>query len=307
MFEHVARPVYHLQVHLLFASLVWCAAWALTTLFRASATTKYWVWVATAMNFVLPLGGIIDQFGASHLGWARPLGIIGDEALQVSRIPWVWMAWVLGAVLMLARLGARLWVERDRRSVSGGRPRETRDGFLADGVTVRFAGSRQAPAVDGVLRPHILLPQGIESLLTERELNAVLLHELTHARRRDNLICLVYEIGLCLLWFHPLVWLTGSRLALYRELSCDESVIQGAHGGDLVSALAKLANPEGPVLLQATASSFITHRLAHLAGAAPARPSPAANAALALVFAAILLAGLFETVAHTACCFLTRS
>jgi hypothetical protein len=53
-------------------------------------------------------------------------------------------------------------------------------------------------------------------------------------------------MALCALWFHPLVWITGSRLALYRELSCDESVIQSGHGRDLVSALAKLANPEEP-------------------------------------------------------------
>ncbi len=305
MFEYVARPVYHLQVHLLFASLVWCAAWGLTRISRASATTKYWIWVATALNFVLPIGGMIDKFGASHLAWARPLGVIGDEALQVSRLPLVWMVWLLGALLMMARLGVRLWHERrDAHAFSGDSRVETRRGFF--GIPVRFAGTRQAPAVDGVLRPQILLPDGIERLLTERELNAVLLHELTHARRRDNLIRLVFEIGLCLLWFHPLVWLTGSRLALYRELSCDESVIHSAHGGELVSALAKLANPEAAFLLQATASSFITYRLERLAVAPPGRTTRAANTVLALLFAAILLVGLFETVAHTACCFMTR-
>ncbi len=305
MFEHVARPVYHLQVHLLFASIVWCAAWGLTRISRASATTKYWIWVATALNFVLPIGGMIDKFGASHLAWARPLGVIGDEALQVSRLPLVWMVWLLGALLMMARLGVRLWHERrGAHAFSGDSRVEPRRGFF--GIPVRFAGTRQAPAVDGVLRPQILLPDGIERLLTERELNAVLLHELTHARRRDNLIRLVFEIGLCLLWFHPLVWLTGSRLALYRELSCDESVIHSAHGGELVSALAKLANPEAAFLLQATASSFITYRLERLAVAPPGRTTRAANTVLALLFAAILLVGLFETVAHTACCFMTR-
>jgi Zn-dependent protease with chaperone function len=92
-------------------------------------------------------------------------------------------------------------------------------------------------------------------LLSEPEINAVLIHELTHARRRDNLTRLIYEAGLCVLWFHPLVWLAGSRLALYRELSCDEPVIQSGHGGDLVSALTKLANPEGTLLQQTTAPS----------------------------------------------------
>src|SRR5713101_6160883 len=46
------------------------------------------------------------------------------------------------------------------------------------------------------------------------------------------------------LWFHPLIWLAGMRMALYRELSCDESVIQRAQGQALVRALAKLAVPE---------------------------------------------------------------
>ena len=57
----------------------------------------------------------------------------------------------------------------------------------------------------GLLRPRIWLPVGIDRLLSRRELDAVLLHERTHARRRDNLIRLLHELALCLLWFHPLV------------------------------------------------------------------------------------------------------
>jgi beta-lactamase regulating signal transducer with metallopeptidase domain len=120
------------------------------------------------------------------------------------------------------------------------------------------------------------------------------------------LIRLIHEAGLCALWFHPLVWITSARLALYRELSCDESVIQSAHGGDLVSALAKLANPEEPFLLQATASSFLSRRLGRLA--APPHPKyRAANTLLTVAFGTLLLAGIFETVAHTACCFVTKA
>jgi beta-lactamase regulating signal transducer with metallopeptidase domain len=159
--------------------------------------------------------------------------------------------------------------------------------------------------VDGVLHPYISLPIGIDRLLSEHELNAVLIHELTHARRRDNLIRLIHEVSLCVLWFHPLVWIAGSRLALYRELSCDESVIQSAHGEELVSALAKLANPEKALLLQASASSFISHRLARLA--APPQPTyRAASMVLSSVFGAVLLWGICGTVAHTACCFFAK-
>ena len=56
----------------------------------------------------------------------------------------------------------------------------------------------------------------------------------------------------------PLVWLTGFRLAVFRELSCDDSVIASSRGADLVCALAKLAVPEGSHLLRAGAASLLS-------------------------------------------------
>jgi bla regulator protein BlaR1 len=170
---------------------------------------------------------------------------------------------------------------------------------------VTFDSRHPAPAVGGVLYPRILLPTGIDRVLNRQELNAVLLHEVAHAKRRDNLIRLLYELALCALWFHPLIWLAGMRMALYRELSCDESVIQRAQGKALLRALAKLAVPEKTMSLQATASSHLSHRLARLAGSAhPAHR--AASLVLTSLFAVAIAACVFGTVAHTACCFVTK-
>jgi beta-lactamase regulating signal transducer with metallopeptidase domain len=107
------------------------------------------------------------------------------------------------------------------------------------------------------------------------------------------------------LWFHPLIWLAGARMALYRELSCDESVIQSAHGEALVSALAKLSVPEPALFLQATASSHLSHRLARLAGPTPSTHR-AASLLLTSLFAVVIVVGVFGTIAHTACCFLLK-
>jgi beta-lactamase regulating signal transducer with metallopeptidase domain len=310
MHEHIARALYYLDVHLLYASIVWLAAWLLTSFGRGSATTKYWIWVTTSLNFIFPLGAVLDKAWAVHLSWAAPLGIIGDAANTISRgtvAAVLGVVWLLGATLMLTRLGLRIRSEhRDAQATSRQTPHDKRRTFLAHGIPVRFAESRQAPAVDGVLNPYISLPRGIDRLLNKHELNAVLLHELTHAKRRDNLIRLIHEVGLCVLWFHPFIWITGSRLALYRELSCDESVIQKAHGANLVSALAKLANPAEGFLLQASASSFISHRLARLTETQPQPRRSLASALLTVAFAAVLAAGIFSTVAHTACCFAAK-
>lgn len=307
MHEFITRPIYYVGVHLFFASLVWLAAWTLTSIFRGTATTKYWVWVATSLNFILPLGAILDKSLAAHLSWAKPLGVIGDAGLRIAdNATMIGAVWLLGATLMGARLYWR--IRADRRDAHPGQSAaDSKRDFLVRGTPVHFSSAGNGPVVDGVLRPQIWLPNGINRLLTKPELNAVLLHELTHARRRDNLIWLIHEIGLCLLWFHPLVWVTSSRLALFRELSCDESVLEKAQGRDLISALAKLANPEGTFVLRASASSLIGHRLARLAAVHPRRAYAATNLLLIVIFSSFVLAGVFETVAHTACCFVAKT
>lgn len=302
MHEYIAPTIYYWQVHLLYASLACIAAWVLTSFMHGSATIKYWIWVVASVNFVVPLGGIIDRFGATHLSWARSMSMFHDADLGISRSATAAAAvvgvWLLGALLMIFRLVARIRAERHAACATGFPAGHE---FLAHGVPVRFAEARQVPAVAGVLRPHISLPQGIQELLSESELEAVLMHEATHARRRDNLLRLLHELGLCALWFHPLVWVVGSRLALYRELSCDENVIQRAHGAELISALAKLADPRDPFVLRATASSFIGERLSCLT----AEPSGGrgADALLATLFGLLVAAGVVLTIAHTACCF----
>ena len=288
MLDHITRALYYANIHLLYASAVGVSAWVLTSIPSGSATTKYWIWVATSLNFVLPVGAILDALGAPHLKWASPLRVVGDAASRLARspaAPVLLLAWLSGFVILLARLLSRLRAER---------------------LEAAAAEGRGAPAVEGVLRPRISLPPGIGEVLSDGELDAVLIHERIHVTRRDNLIRLIHELARCGLWFHPLLWLASARLTFYRELSCDESVIRRGRGPELIAALGKLAAPEGAFLLEAGVGSFLGQRLARLGAARNRRSFTAANALLAGTFGSLLLAGVFETVAHTACCFLKR-
>lgn len=95
------------------------------------------------------------------------------------------------------------------------------------------------PALVGIKRPTITFPPGLEGRLTDAEFEAVLLHELAHARRRDNLASAFAHTVVCLFWFHPLLWLAEQRMTAERERACDEVVIRsGTTPQTYVAALA---------------------------------------------------------------------
>src|SRR5580692_7816149 len=140
--EHIARAMYYLSVHLLFASLVAVVAWALTSSLRASATTKYWIWVATAFNFVLPSGALIDRLWARHLTWARPLAVIGDPVWDMTQgrtAVILGVIWMIGAFSMLMRLISRIRKERREAKVQDGlNDRGDTSNFVTGGIPVSF-------------------------------------------------------------------------------------------------------------------------------------------------------------------------
>src|SRR5271170_3604216 len=151
MHEHITRALYYFDVHLVYASIAGFAALVLTSIRKGSATTKYWIWVAASLNFILPLGAILDKSFASHLGWAAPLSTIGEMADSISRgttATVLSIVWLLGTILMLTRLCLRIRAERqDAQGAASQHAVEARWSFVAHGVPVRFAGTRQGPAV----------------------------------------------------------------------------------------------------------------------------------------------------------------
>jgi hypothetical protein len=79
--------------------------------------------------------------------------------------------------------------------------------------------------VVGVLRPVVLLPETVLQRCAPAELEMILLHELSHVRRRDNLINALQRLAECLLFFQPPIWWLSRWARLEREQCCDAAVI----------------------------------------------------------------------------------
>jgi TonB family protein len=97
------------------------------------------------------------------------------------------------------------------------------------------------PGLWGVRKPIIVLPESLPAHLRDSELETLLLHELVHVRRRDNLISYFQMVLGSFFWFYPVMWIIDRKLVVERELACDEEVLRlGRSSDDYASSLWKV-------------------------------------------------------------------
>jgi uncharacterized protein (TIGR03435 family) len=90
------------------------------------------------------------------------------------------------------------------------------------------SASCAAPVTVGLLRPRVILPE-CSSEWPQAQLDAVLIHEREHMRRRDPLVLWLALLNRALFWFHPLAWWLEKRLTMLAEEACDAAVIERGH------------------------------------------------------------------------------
>jgi hypothetical protein len=96
-------------------------------------------------------------------------------------------------------------------------------------VELRVSKRLEVPTAIGFFKPAIVLPEWLLEETPAEELKYIVLHELEHLRRRDDWTNLAQQIVKALLFFVPSVWWIERKLALDREMACDDAVL--AHSG----------------------------------------------------------------------------
>jgi beta-lactamase regulating signal transducer with metallopeptidase domain len=150
----------------------------------------------------------------------------------VALLPWIWLCGSLSTLFMLAT--GLIGVEQMRRSSrlveSGDLPQRCRalanSLGIARRVSVGICDRLAMPVLVGIVRPLILLPPAALNGWSVEQLEMVLLHELAHVRRWDNLVNLIQRLVESMLFFHPVVWWLSGWVRLERELCCDRLVVE---------------------------------------------------------------------------------
>lgn len=236
----------HLWQSTLFAGV----AFFLTLVLRKNrAHVRYWVWFAASVKFLIPfsllvaLGSQVPWASEARTEWIAVVDQIGQPLMAPSVVTQAVIAnretgtnylpvaifalWACGFAAITLNWLLHWWRMRSvRRSASF--PRTLSVGRIA--IPVLSSETLHEPGVFGIFRPVLLLPAGIADRIERAQLDAILRHELSHVRRKDNLTAAIHMVVEALFWFHPLVWWLGARLIDERERACDEEVLEA--GGD---------------------------------------------------------------------------
>jgi hypothetical protein len=98
---------------------------------------------------------------------------------------------------------------------------------LRRAVRVRIASETIGPAVFGLWRPVVVIPETMLREKTLPQIEPIVAHELVHVRRGDAYVGVLQMIVQVLWWFHPLVWWANREMGRRREQCCDEEVVAG--------------------------------------------------------------------------------
>ena len=252
--------------HLWQSTLCVIIAGLLTLVLRKnSARTRYGIWLAASIKFLLPFSLLI----AIGTHWARPRPAAASQpglfyameqasqpftpAAQAEQsrrpaqdtgvrytlahlLPAIFVAaWFCGFVAVVLVWYAR-WrriaaTVRDAAPLSEGREVEAlrsveRRAGIRKPIDLRVSRGSLEPGIFGISRPVLVWPEAISERLDDAQLKAILAHEVWHVRRRDNLAAAIHMVVEALFWFHPLVWWLTARLVEERERACDEAVLK---------------------------------------------------------------------------------
>ena len=211
--------------------------------------------LSTEVIAVNPAEAIQSEQG---LGLEKSKSILSPASIERTTekhvLPSLWAflmtGWLIGLMLCIIRL-LREWrkvshittqaVEAAESGIlESAREARTKLG-LKHMPKILVTKERISPFLFGVLRPVLVVPEGLIANVRAEELVAVLSHEFAHVRRRDPLIGWLLAICETIYFFHPVFYLVKGRILFERERACDSWVLYSSKARSSVYANALIS------------------------------------------------------------------
>ncbi|WP_285058379.1 M56 family metallopeptidase [Pedobacter ginsengisoli] len=93
-------------------------------------------------------------------------------------------------------------------------------------ISFYLSANVNVPLVIGYFKPVVLFPIALTTQLDMNQVEAILIHELSHIRRNDYLLNLIKTGIETVLFFNPFIWLSGRYINIEREHACDDLVLK---------------------------------------------------------------------------------
>lgn len=255
---NISRNVWPSAANHLWQTTLVCglAMVAIFFLNRESARARYAVWMIISLKFALPSTLLVALFGlnemrlyttAERTGLVQVSGPSGIGFFDIADLPTngqpgqthseiyclLTVVWLAGFAFVLTRwlrkrsefsrlLRSSRVVAMDRESAA--LRRVTALLRARSDIELIVAPETVDPGVWRVFRPAIVLPENMSGHLSDSELESVLMHEVIHIQRRDNLVASLQMILCAVFWFHPLIWIVDRKMLSDREQACDQDV-----------------------------------------------------------------------------------
>jgi beta-lactamase regulating signal transducer with metallopeptidase domain len=331
LFEQVSSTFWPGVVNHLWQTTILAAMiYGLMLLVRNSpARVRYRLWLVAAAKFAIPATvfalifsrlGIFYRTEGAPAGsqlitkLAEPFGVkatnvmisaVADDSYQGQLFSALTVIWLIGCGAFLINwLRRRSEIQRAMlrsREVRVGREFEMVERVraqlgLSRSVTVMLSPDNIEPGVWQTVRPVILLPESVVRELDDEELQAVIIHELAHVERCDNILANSHRILACIFWFHPIVWLINRKLISEREQACDERVVEiggspSAYAASILKIVRSCSGRKLAGFTGATAGSNLQKRIEDILRQRRQRSVSIWHRALEYSLAAAVLAG----------------
>ena len=231
-----------LRYNLSAAALFFLFGISLITFIRVYDTSADGLSVHAGARITNNISTLTNDGSVSSDTMSNPDLIDNVKSYFAGQMPFIVTLWLFGFLLFSLRfIGGALLVQKLR--TEGINP-------LSDSWTARlrelsgriglsravkiFESSRvKTPVTIGYLKPIILFPIGIISGLPQDQIEAIIIHELTHIKRYDFLINFLQAFIETLLFYHPAVWWISSTIKNERENCCDDNTLELC-GGSLI-------------------------------------------------------------------------